>query len=166
MSLLPIVPLIVWAGASFLVHNLIHEGAHALVAVLGRANPVKLWPFPGRRLGYFTWAYMSYTGPLSASAARWIDVAPVIAETVWLVAFLALSFFVGGWWRFFVTLEMLYALIDMTTWVLGWWTKRPHTDAEGLRRLFGWSTAKARALSFLLLVPMALAILAVVLMFA
>lgn len=147
-----------WALPSFLLHNVIHEGAHALVALAAGCRDVRLWPFPGRKLGYWTWAHMTYeTGSASFGTLRWLSVAPVFAELAWLVGFGTLLFVAPvGWWTGFLLVEPVSSLVDLTVWMLGFWREppNPHSDAEVWRNDFRVTRRAARFGSLLLLLPM------------
>lgn len=151
-----------WALPSFFLHNVLHEGSHALVALLTGGRNVRLWPFPSRDGGYFTWAHVTYDGTVSP----WFYVAPLVAESVWLSWTLPLMFFLPfGPWTAIFAVECVSSLVDMTTWLLGWWNPTPNDacDAEVTRREFGFSRGVGKALSLLLLPAWALAVLLFVL---
>ena len=144
-----------WALPSFLLHNVLHEGAHAVFALASGATNVKPWPFPGWKLGYFTWAHMSYDGTLSDVNEAEVSAAPVPVETVWFGLFVALFYFVPfGWWSAFLAVECVSSLIDMTVWFLGFWrpTENVQSDAAKVRRLgnFSRGVGKAASLSWML----------------
>lgn len=144
-----------WALPSFLLHNIIHEGAHCLVALAAKCTNVRLWPFPGKKLGYWTWAHMSYESKSADySRLRLIHAAPVVAELLWLAMALPALFFVPvGWWTGFFVVESVSSCVDMTTWFWGFWREPPNTycDAESHRRDFNMSRSVGKAWSALLL---------------
>jgi hypothetical protein len=146
---------LLWALPSFLLHNVIHEGAHCLVALAARCPNVSLWPFPGRKLGYWTWAHMNYeTKGADYPTLRLIHAAPVAAELLWLVLVLPALFFVPvGWWTGFFMVEAVSPLVDLTTWFWGFWREppNPYCDAESHRRDFGMTRRTGRLWSAALL---------------
>ena len=153
---------LLWALPSFLLHNIVHEGAHGLAALWAGGSEVKLWPFPGHRLGYFTWANMTYN-PRTASSARlrFVAVAPLPAESLWLALFLPALFLAPvGWWSGLLLVESVSPLVDMTTWLLGWWNPKenPYCDAEVFRTDFSFSRLAGKLASLGLLLPAALVV--------
>lgn len=181
MSALPfVIAAVVWAPLSFLLHNVIHEGAHALAALWAGSTSVRLYPFPSKLTdGRWSWAHMDYEPPRSLStdlkaAARlkWLSVAPVIAEVVWwhlaILALVRLSALSGPaadglhlhWWAALVVVECISPLVDCVTWVLPWWRKDPHpfTDAEVHRSDWGFRIERGRLWSLLLLSPSAVTV--------
>ena len=149
-----LVAALVWALPSFLLHNVIHEGAHALVALVSGARNVKLWPFPGWRLGYFTWAHMTYDGEVDEAR---VAAAPVSFETVWFLAFAALFHFVSVPWLVPVfAVECVSSLVDMTVWFLGFWrpTENVFADASVVRVGLNVSRGLGKAVSLAWMLPL------------
>ena len=161
---------LLWALPSFLIHNIVHEGAHALVALWSGASDVKLWPFPGRRLGYFTFAHMTYTfRGTSYVRLRWVSIAPVFAEALWLaLALLALFIAPVGWWSGFLIVEAVSPIVDCTTWLLGYWNpnRNPSCDAEVFRSDFSFSRLAGKLASLVLPLPAAFAVWGIVRIFS
>jgi hypothetical protein len=150
-----------WALPSFLLHNTLHEGAHALAAKMAGCTDIRLYPFPGRKLGYFTWAHMRYSVTSVSTDLRWISIAPVTAESLWLLLGLLLLFLAPiGWWSGVLLVEPISATIDLLTWMLGFWrpVASPDCDAEVHRNAFGFSRAAGKLYSLLLLPPAALVV--------
>lgn len=158
-----------WALPSFLLHNVIHEGSHALVALASGATNVKLWPFPSRRLGYFTWAHFTYDGTLSDVDSAQVSTAPVSFETGWFTCFCILFGFIPfGWWSAFFAVECVSALVDLTVWFLGFWrpTENTECDAAKVRRFGNFSRGLGKVASLLWMLPLyAVAVVVAVLRF-
>jgi len=147
---------LLWALPSFLLHNVLHEGAHALMAWFSGCTNIRLYPFPSRKLGYFTWAHMTYTTRGSLAWLRWISVAPVVGEFLWLLCVLPLLFFAPvGWWSGVVLVEGISSIVDSTVWMLGFWNPKPnpYSDAETFRRDFDFNRRTGKLYSLLLLLP-------------
>lgn len=153
---------LLWALPSFLLHNVIHEGAHCVVALLARCTNVRLWPLPGRSLGYWTWAHMKYEASgANQGTLRFIHIAPVIAEMLWLsAALIALFFTPTGWWTGILLIEPVSSCVDLTVWCLGFWREppNPYSDAERHRRVFGVTRVTGRLWSLVVLLLWALTV--------
>lgn len=156
--MLPYVLALLWAPASFVLHCFLHELAHGLVAVASGSRIEKIWPFPSRRLGYFTWAYVQFSRMANLRLYPLLLVAPLIAEFIWLLGSWAVLLFVPVRALQAVFLvEMISSLVDSITWLLGWWNPRVNMncDAEVLRTTIGMSRLKGKMLSLLYLLPVA-----------
>jgi hypothetical protein len=146
---------LLWAPFSFLLHNVIHEGAHALITVVYGGRVTAFFPFPSKRTGYFTWAYVATT-PLTRGVALMLA-APVLAELLWLALFLSLSFVTDGVLQKILLVEVVSSNVDIVVWLLGWWSPRPnpYCDAERFRKTLNFSRGLGKALSLAFL-PIAL----------
>lgn len=146
-----------WAAPSFLLHNLIHEGAHAVVALLFGASSVRIWPFPGKRTGSFTWAHVTYVGPVEGAGLWLLFPAPLIAEILWFSLFVVLySVLPMGWWFGLIACELVAPLVDMTTWFAGYWNPIiPYScDAERFRIKKPFRRLTGKIASLVVLLPM------------
>ena len=125
---------LIWAPFTFLLHNVIHELSHAIIAVKNGATIVKFWPFPGKQLGYFTWAYVSYRD--LEKETPMLPLAPVITELILSTVFLLAFLFTPHWIRGIFLAEVVSANVDITTWLLGYWRNpvNPACDAEQFRK--------------------------------
>jgi len=146
---------LLWAPFSFLLHNVIHEGAHALVTVAYGGKVTAFFPFPSKRTGYFTWAHVATTTIRQGTAL--MLVAPVLAELLWLSIFLSLSFVTDGVLQKILLVEVVSSNVDIVVWLLGWWNPKPtpYCDAERFRSLLNFTRTKGKLLSLVLL-PVAL----------
>jgi hypothetical protein len=152
MTPLIVVAAVLWLPLSFLLHNIIHEGAHALAALLLGGGPVTLWPFPGKRTGNFTWAHMTYTKGLSPRKEALMTIAPVMAELLWASVFMAVMSNSGGLVLFLLPMvEILFSCIDMTTWSLGAWTEHSYADGFKFGNRMGWTPLKMKLVTLALL---------------
>lgn len=121
--------MIIWFGpwllATFLVHNFVHEAAHALVLRHYGAQGVVLHLLPHHSGGTFLWAQTTWTRAL-LMPTQWflVAIAPVLAEMLWIVMALtvALSWHWAAW-------EGAAAAVDIGCWCLGLVTRKPGTDA-------------------------------------
>jgi hypothetical protein len=158
--MLPYLLTALWIPFSVILHNLIHEGAHGLAAILNGGRILYVWPFPSRRLGYFTWAYVEYA-PLSTGGLLLL-IAPVIAELVWLASALGLACLTHGGLRKVLLLEVVSSNVDIVVWLLGYWnpTRNEYCDAERFRSLLGFSRPVGKILSLLYLPIAALCVFA------
>jgi len=138
---------LLWAPFSFLLHNVIHEGAHSLATLAFGGKVTEFFPFPSKRTGYFTWAYVATT-PIVRGTALMLA-APLMAETLWLSAFLSLSFVTLGVLQKVLLVEVVSSNVDIVVWLLGWWNPKPnaHCDAERFRVKVGFSRTQGRLLS-------------------
>ena len=136
----PVLVALAWAPFSFLLHNIIHEGAHALVARLQGARITAFWPFPGTKLGYFTFAHIKWEGTLNPKQMSRVLVAPVVAEIFWMVAALVGFALTDGWLRMVLLVEVISSNVDIANWwfqgfyIVG---KRPNCDATRFAELTG-----------------------------
>lgn len=162
MNWLPWVIALCWIPFSFLLHNMLHELAHAAEAIRNGAKITKIWPFPGMQLGYWTWAHVKFSGIKKMTAL--LSLAPVLVELVWLVIFSTLFLFTDGWLQKIVLVEMISSNVDMTNWLLAWWRKipNPSTDAERFRNDLGWTLGKAKVVSLLQIVVYLLCVVVVI----
>lgn len=83
--------LVVSALAMWLPQNVQHEGMHAALAKYFGADDVKIWPFPGKQLGHFTWAHARWrwTKPVTVEQEAYTAIAPLLANT--FVIFLVMT---------------------------------------------------------------------------
>lgn len=156
---LSLLPALIWAPFSFLLHNLIHELAHGLTATWFGARIKSIWPFPSTRLGYFTWAYVDFT-ELKRGIAPML-IAPVVAELLWMSAFGTAAALTYGWVQAVLMVEVVSSNVDIVVWLLGWWNPAQHSycDAERFRTELKFSRTKGKLLSLLQLIPIALSAL-------
>lgn len=154
--MLLILTALLWALPSFLLHNVLHEGSHALAAWWAGCTNIRLYPFPSRKLGYFTWAHMTYTQKGNFARLRWVPIAPIMGEALWLTPVLPLLFFTPvGWWSGLLLVESISSIVDSTVWMLGFWnpSPNPYSDAETFRSDFGFTRLTGKLYSLLLLLP-------------
>ena len=135
--------LAIWSPLSFLLHNVIHEGSHAIAIKITGGSVKKIWLLPSYKLGYFTFAHVLWTGKATKWQQIFISSAPLIGETIWLTVFVPLATvsIVNGWPMpitvFFLT-EVASSIIDASVWAMGWVRNRPQTDGGKVRAiLFG-----------------------------
>jgi hypothetical protein len=97
------------ALALWLPQNLAHELAHGAVARFYGAKDIEIWPFPGTKLGYFTFAHVQWTWTEmpTRTGLGLVSAAPQMANTLVLLL-----------------VTLLWQLVTMPTWVLsvlaGW----------------------------------------------
>lgn len=138
-----------WALPSFLLHCVLHESAHAVAAKWYGAYGIRIWPFPSRRTGRFTWAYAEWSGIVKPEGDKVVLIAPVIAELTWFAAiWMALLFVPFGWWLGLMLVELLASIVDVITWVLPFFAKASEaSDAKMFQKAVGGSLGGKRALS-------------------
>ena len=132
---------------SFFLHNIIHEGSHALMAKAFGAKDITLWPFPGRRMGgHFTWAHFTFKGPIVGGVAvAMVSIAPVFAELAWLLVMCGLSILAAGTpAALFLAVELLFSAVDITTWGIGAFMKSNWNDAAVYRDSLKLSLTRSR----------------------
>ena len=132
--------LLLWSPISFLLHNIIHEGSHAVAVKLSGASVKEMWFLPSYKLGYFTFAHIKWVGQLSKNKYIFVLVAPLIGEAIWLAIFvpLAVVSFINGYdmpIKLFLLIEVASSVVDASVWALGWFRNRPHTDGGRIRQL-------------------------------
>jgi hypothetical protein len=72
---------ILWLPLSLLMHTAAHEGSHALAATALGQEVTSIYLLPSSRLGYWTWASMTYRGaPLTKRQRALIAAAPLVAD--------------------------------------------------------------------------------------
>lgn len=140
---------VLWLPISLLIHNVVHEVAHIVVALMHGLRVKTLWPLPGWHDGRFHWAYAEVEGALSPKGLSWFAIAPVIAEIVWLICAsigFALSY---DELRTIMFIEMLIANADIINWIRPWWMAipDPQSDAELYRASVTMGLGGARMLS-------------------
>lgn len=155
LRMLPFIIALAWAPVSFILHCFLHELAHGLVAVASGSRIEKLWPFPSRRLGYFTWAYVQFSRLPDLKNYPLLLSAPLIVEFGWLLLCWGLLLIPVRVLQAVLLVEMISAIVDSTTWLLGWWNPRVNMncDAEVFRTTVGMSRLKGKMLSLLYLLP-------------
>jgi hypothetical protein len=155
-------PAILWIPFSFLLHNIIHEAAHGATAIAYGGKILSFWPFPSRRTGYFTWAYVEHT-PITRGAPALL-IAPLVIELIWLFTALTLAMNTSGAFQRVVLVEIVSSNVDVTVWLLGWWNPAPNKncDAERFRAHLGFSrnAGKIGSLSYLPIIALCGALLA------
>lgn len=120
----------VWIPLTFLLHNAIHEGSHIVLLKKFGAKIQKMWLLPSYMSGRFTFAYVEFSVPkekkvLSDGEQIQVYSAPLLVETLWLILFgllltVSLVFDFNLFVKLFFAIECLAAIVDMTTWWLGW----------------------------------------------
>lgn len=131
---------IIWAPITFLLHNALHEGAHGIAVTLSGAKVDKIWLLPSNKLGYFTFAHITWKGNLTRGKYIFVLVAPLIMEAVWLSIFIPLTIisFEQGFAmpiKLLFLCELTSSVIDATVWGMGWIRNRQHTDGGRVRTL-------------------------------
>lgn len=156
---------VAWAPVAFLLHNVLHESAHAIAAKMYGATGIRIWPFPSTKTGRFTWAYCEWSGVLRYGGDKVVLVAPIIVELVWFsamwVAILVVPF---GWWLGLMFSELLASIIDVAVWVAPYFisTASKQSDASLFQTVVGGSLSSKRvvgAIGVLLLLAMVAAAL-------
>ena len=127
-----------WAPFSFLLHNVIHEGAHALVAVATGGKVLSFWPFPSKKIGRFTWAHVVVDG-VPAKGAALMYMAPLIAETLWVIGATVGFVLLSGPERWICLVEMISSNVDMGNWLSKLFLKSadPNSDALQVKKIWG-----------------------------
>jgi hypothetical protein len=139
-----------WVPFSFLLHNVVHEGAHAVVAKAAGSTVTRFWPFPGWRAGYFTWAHVLYQPEVRGSAYVWMQVAPVIAEFVWMSDAFSAFLLTSGWLQLVLLVEVVSANVDIVNWWLkGFWFRdaNPAYDSSKFLKTGVFSKRTCQAMS-------------------
>lgn len=156
----------VWAPFAFFLHCILHESAHALFAKLNGATSVSIWPFPGFKTGRFTWAHVTWVGPLSSSGKKYTYLAPVLFEFVWFsLVFCVLLFVPFGWWLSILFVELASSVVDITTWTLPFFRKDVSelADANIFLKVVGGSREKLKVVSLVGLIMLsALIVVAII----
>lgn len=147
----------IWAFPSFLLHNLLHEGSHAVIALAAGAKNIRMHLFPSNDLGYFTWAYVKYDSVEDTTIMKAMPASPIFIEMPWLIGFTIMLYTLPiGWWTGIIIVECISSVVDLTNWFSGYWNPLPnrHCDAEKIRATLGFDRWVGKLVSALLLVPM------------
>ena len=117
LDIICIVSLVVWAAASFIVHNAIHELSHAGVVTWYGGKVTELWLFPTFLSGRFVFAFTSFNAKLSDKQLKHVLISPLVSESIWFLVFASLlvTSFALDWsiyLKIFFGIETLYPLIS------------------------------------------------------
>lgn len=119
----------IWALPAYLLHVLLHEMAHALTGRFFGYGVSKLSVLPERIDGRWVFGGTEFDRPPFGIGGAIVLAAPAVLETLWCIG-AALAFrFASGAVRGVLAVEIVAALIDLSVWCLGAWTRRG--DAVG-----------------------------------
>lgn len=136
---------------AYLLHVLLHEMAHALTGRFLGYGVSRLSVLPEMVDGRLAFGRTEFDRPLFGIGGAMVLAAPAVLEALWCVG-LALAFRLSaGDVRGVLAVESVTALVDLTVWCLGAWTRRG--DAVGVEVCAELPEGSARWAS--LLVPLA-----------
>lgn len=124
-------PYVLWLPALGLWGTFMHEGAHAIAAVIQGATLTRFHIMPGWDLGYFTFGYMSYDAPSGGLDGALVSVAPVLGAvvTATLGAIVIGRFGREHWhWKSAYIFVYLLPLVDASMAVSGLFARRRASD--------------------------------------
>jgi len=120
----------------WLLQNYIHELSHGLAMRLGWKWSFKVWPFPSKKLGRFTWAHVIYfktesSKEISKPSRGFVAIVPKIVNLVFILfGFLALMLSSGcGICSTLLLMFMFYNFIDYFVGLLSVFRSKP-TDTD------------------------------------
>lgn len=91
-----VIYILCYALLLWMPQNVIHEGSHALMGRTMGWRIKRFWPFPGCRLGYFTFAHVVFSLPPPRHMTRkrfgLIKIAPIFTNVVLIGWILVVSF--------------------------------------------------------------------------
>jgi len=138
--LIPIFGILMW-----LVQNLQHELAHAIVAKSSGAKIIEIWPFPSKKLGYFSWAYVIFYFEKSPSRIQegFISAAPFIAAGInMLLISLILGFhgmIIHPALSTFLCVMFVTNLVDSSYGLSTFYRKKPKISTDGWKFSSAWN---------------------------
>lgn len=123
-------PAAIWALPAYLMHVLLHEMAHALTGRFFGYGVSKLSVLPERIDGRWVFGRTEFDRPLFGIGGAVVLAAPAVLEALWCIGSALASRFASGAARGILAVEVVAALIDLSVWCLGAWTRRG--DAVGV----------------------------------
>ena len=151
--------LLLWCPFSFLLHNLIHEGAHYFACkAYGLKATLSILPRIKDGRVVFGVTNFELTGKESPKVLSEIFSAPLYSEILWFGLSVIGAHLVSIWWiKELILIEMVASLVDMTTWWLGTWTWRSvnglTVDGRATFEYINVNKTTARVLSLFLTIP-------------